>query len=101
MKTPQTDNVFDAYARGACGIAYIRDQMERMERELQAALDNQCNEVISRVEHIRGGMAPDTVLVTMATGQVLQIGLEGVNIYETRGSLERCAEPVGGLAFPK
>jgi hypothetical protein len=99
MNTPKTENVFDAYARGACGIVHIRHQMQEMERLLQTALDNQCNEVISRVEHIRGGMGPDTVIVTMITGQVLQIGLEGVNLYETRGSMEKCGEPVGGLCF--
>jgi len=78
-----------------------REHAADLEKMLQTALDNQCNEVISRVEYIRGGMAPDTVLVTMATGQVLQIGLEGVNLYETRGCLELCAEPVGGLVFER
>lgn len=72
-----------------------------LEQMFDKMLNNQSNSVISRVEHIKGGMGPDTVLVTMITGQVLQIGLEGANLYETRGSLELCAEPIGGLVFPR
>ncbi len=78
-----------------------RDHAADLQQVLETLLNNQSNSVISRVEHIKGGMGPDTVLVTMITGQVLQIGLEGVNLYETRGSLEFCAEPLGGLVFPR
>lgn len=77
-----------------------REHAKDLEKTLDTILDGQCNEVTSRVEHIRGGMGLDTVLVTMQTGLVLQIGLEGVNLYESRGSLEQCAEPIGGLVFP-
>ena len=78
-----------------------REHAADLEKMLDTMLNHQCNTVISRVEFVRGGMGPDTVLVTMITGQVLQIGLEGANLYETRGSLEGCAEPLGGLVFPR
>jgi hypothetical protein len=36
-ETPLTDDTFDSYCRGACGTAYIRNTMGKMERELAAA----------------------------------------------------------------
>ena len=82
------------------GVDYVtRAEAEALADRLEHLQKQQCNTVIQRVEFIRGGMGPDTVLVTMVSGQVLQIGQEGANLYENRVSLESCRQPQGGLMF--
>lgn len=37
IPTPKTDDAWQSYDRGACGLRYIRHQMGALERELAAA----------------------------------------------------------------
>jgi hypothetical protein len=62
IPTPRTDDAFDAYYRGAAGTAYIRDQMNNLEREnteLRQALSgrtvscSQCNDAAAKMAEMR------------------------------------------------
>lgn len=74
-------------------VDHYQTELRKLERHTE-------NSVINGVDFIPGGMGPDSVLIKLTTGRVLQIGLEGCNLYQSQRAFQQCAEPLGGLVFP-
>lgn len=58
-------------------------------------------EVVTAVENIAGIMEPDKALVTLANGKVLEVGAEGVNVFDNATKWNMFWPPIASLTFPK
>lgn len=74
-------------------VDHYQTELRKLERHTE-------NSILTGLQFIPGGMGPDTLLLKLTTGRVLQIGLEGCNLYASETSLQQCGEPLAGLVFP-